>query len=348
MKRAGVSRAQAFWLLQVAGWTGYALVKGLAFPLAATDAAWVIGKGIAMTAALAVVLRGLERRPWPPALQVGVAGGLAIATALVSLQLSLRAAQAGWVFAAPGAVDWLASMEGRLYESLLYLAWTALYLGIRRGLDLRQERARLGLALQRAQHARALMLRYQLNPHFLFNALASLRALVREDADRAERVITDLSAFLRHCLADTGDGDSTLAREFDAVDRYLAIQKVRFEARIDYRVAHDPALADVRLPSFLLQPLVENAVKYGMHTCRSGPTRVDVTARREAGRCVLEIRNSGRWVDEDQACGARLERSGLGLANLRERLAAQNPGRFDFHVGPRGDQVVARLALDLA
>jgi two-component system LytT family sensor kinase len=345
---AGRSRSQAFWLLQVAGWTGYVLVKGLAFPLAAGDAAWVVGKGIAMTAALAWVLRRLERQPWPLALQIGVAGGLAIATALVSLQLSLLAASAGWVFAAPGTVDWLASMEGRLYESLLYLAWIALYLGIRRGLDLRQEHERLEVALQRAHHARALMLRYQLNPHFLFNALASLRALVHEDPERAGRVVTDLSAFLRHALADRGDGLAPLASEFDAVERYLALQKVRFEARIDYRVGHDPVLAAVPLPTFLLQPLVENAVKYGMHTCPRRPTRVEVSARWRDDRCIVEVRNRGRWIAPAQACGARLDCAGLGLANLRARLAAQVPGRHAFSIGPSGDEVVARLELVLA
>jgi len=348
MNPPGLSRARAFWLLQILGWSAYVAIKGAAFPLTAADAAWVICKGIVLTSVLAWVLQRLERRSWPPALQVGVAVGLAIATALVSLEASLHAARSGWVFAAPGPLAWLASVEGKLYESLLYLAWTSLYIGIRRGLDLRQEGRRLKQALSRAELAHALMLRYQLNPHFLFNALASLHALVREDATRAERVITDLSAFLRHSLVDCTDAQSTLAHEFDAVGRYLAIQKVRFEDRIDFRVDHEPALSGVRLPAFLLQPLVENAVKYGMHTCRNGPTSIAVSARYRGGSCVLEIRNSGHWIDENEECGARLERSGLGLTNLRARLAAQIHGRYDFDVGPSGDEVVARLKLEIA
>ncbi len=348
MNPSRFSRARAFWLLQIVGWSTYVAIKGAAFPMAATDAAWVICKGILLTSILAVVLRRLERRSWPPALQISVAAGLAVATALISLQASLLAARSGWLFAAPGTVEWLASAEGNLYESLLYLAWAALYIGIRRGVDLSQERTRLQLALARAEHAHALMLRHQLNPHFLFNALASLRALVREDATRAEQVIADLSAFLRHALVDCADANSTLAREFDAVDRYLAIQKVRFEDRIDYRVDHEPDLAGVCLPTFLLQPLVENAVKYGMHTCRTGPTTIAVSARRLGGDCVLEIRNSGRWIAEEEACGARLDRAGLGLSNLRARLAAQIKGRYHFDVGPSGDDVVARLKLEFA
>ncbi len=348
MNPARLSRAQAFWLLQILGWTAYVAIKGAVFPMAATDAVWVICKGILLTSVLAALLRRVERQSWPPALQIGVTAGLAVATTVVSLQASLFAARSGWVFASPGAVDWLASAEGLLYESLLYLAWTALYVGICRGLDLRQERTRLRLALARAEHAHALMLRHQLNPHFLFNALASLRALVREDATRAELVIADLSAFLRHALIDCADASSTLAREFDAVGRYLAIQKVRFEDRIDYRIEHEPALADVRLPTFLLQPLVENAVKYGMHTCRNGPTTIAVSARRHGGNCVLEIRNRGRWIAADEECGARLDRSGLGLTNLRARLAAQIHSRYHFDVGPSGDEVVARLKLEVA
>ncbi len=348
MTPPGLSRARAFWLLQIGGWSGYVAIKSAAFPLTVTDATWVICKGILLTSVLGAVLRRLDRQARPPPIQIGVAVLLAITTALVSLEASLLAARSGWLFTAPGAVAWLASVEGMLYESLLYLAWAALYTGIRRGLDLRQERSRLQLALERAEHAHALMLRYQLNPHFLFNALASLHALVREDATRAERVIADLSAFLRHSLVDCAEAHSTLAREFDAVGRYLAIQKVRFEDRIDYRVDHDPALGDVRLPTFLLQPLVENAVKYGMHTCRDVPTSIAVSARRRGDGCVLEVRNSGRWINEEEACGARLDRSGLGLANLRARLAAQFHSRYDFDVGPFGDEVVARLKLEVA
>lgn len=343
-----LSRARAFWMLQGSGWGMYVMVKGSAFPLSWQESLWIFGKGILLTSLLRRVLKSVERQHFAATVQITVSILAAFATTLVSLAASLSLARSGWVFQSPGSIAWLTSNEGLLFESLLYLSWTALYIGIVRGLDLQQERRKLVSALQRAERARALMLRYQLNPHFLFNALASLRGLVSVDAARAERVITDLSAFLRYSLIDSADEQSTLDREFDAVGRYLAIQKLRFEGRIAFDLDHDPALGNVRLPTFLIQPLVENAVKYGMHTCRNQPARIRVSASQHGSRCVLEVRNNGCWVDTDSPRPATLDRSGLGLSNLRERLSAQMHRDFTFTVGPLGNEVVARLDFEIA
>ena len=348
MQNAERSRRRAFWALQVGGWVAYAASKTVAFPIAAGDVAWIAAKGIVLTCLLRNLLRRVERVQPATVTLLGAAVVLSGLLAAASLLLSHAASLRGWVLTAPGASDWLVSSEGMLFEFLVYMTWTALYLCVRYALALRTEHARLGHALAAAQHARARMLRFQLNPHFLFNALASLHALVREDAERARRVIDELSGFLRHSLLEGASDSTTLAREFEAARHYLAIQKVRFEERIGFDVSMDDALADVRVPAFLIQPLIENAVKYGMRTS-PGEARVQVSARRHARACVLEVRNSGRWVEPGDLAARGLDGAGIGLANVRQRLEALGPScTWSFHVGPDAGGVTARLVLDVA
>ncbi len=342
------SRVHAFWLLQVGGWSAYAWSKQLAFPVALIDCLWIIAKGIVLTLGLRAVLLRVERAGATTAGLLTAAIALAVICACTSLALSQAASAGGWVLDAQGVGAWLASVEGLLFEFLVYLTWTALYLGIRHGLALRDEQQHLRVALADAQRARAQMLRYQLNPHFLFNALASLHALVREDAERARRVIADLTGFLRYSLLDGAADSTSLAREFEAIRHYLAVQKVRFEERISFAVSMDAAVADVEVPAFLVQPLVENAVKYGMRTTRRGPAIIEVTAQRVGRCCVLEVRNSGRWVGAEDRRGPEFDRSGVGLSNVRNRLAECAGGRWRFAVGPAANGVLARLELDVA
>lgn len=329
--------------MQLAGWTLYGLSKLLAFPMDAWDSAWVIAKGVALTCGLRALFHRVERHAPPLPVVAGIAAAGALLVSKLSLEISHWASLRGLVFVAPGAAAWLRSWEAWLHEFMLLMAWSALYLGIRYALDLHREKERLRAALADAQRARIRMLRYQLNPHFLFNALASVRASVAEDPQRAQATINALSGFLRYSLLG-GDDDVTLEREFEAIRHYLAIQKLRFEARIDYAVALDPAAAQLRLPAFLIQPLVENAVKYGMRT-GMGATAIRVSAARTPTGCALEVANRGEWLDESHVMDD-LDRSGIGLENLRQRLAEHFPGRHAFAISCEDGWVRARLRIE--
>jgi two-component system, LytTR family, sensor kinase len=342
---AGVPRSAWFWLLQLGGWTGYGLSKLLAFPMTFADSLWVIAKGVLLTCGLRALYRRLERHALPLPATIAIAMLASLLVGKLSLELSHWASLQGIVFPAPGAAAWLRTWDAVLHEFMVLMSWSALYLGIGYAMDLHREKDRLQEALADAQHARTQMLRYQLNPHFLFNALASLRASVAEDPPRAQAMINDLSGYLRYSLLGGGEDEVTLEREFEAIRHYLAIQKVRFEERIDYEVALDGSVAQLRLPAFLIQPLVENAVKYGMRTSE-GVASIRVRGASEDDACVLTVENTGQWVDAASAM-TDLDRSGIGLRNLQARLAEHFPRRHRFDIAHGDDGWVrARLQID--
>jgi hypothetical protein len=177
--------------------------------------------------------------------------------------------------------------------------------------------ARRAAAAERAAHVAELRaLRYQLNPHFLFNSLNALSCLVLEGRARdADRMILDLSALLRRILAEPPEGDTPLDDEFALQELYLAIEGRRFGERLSARFDLPDALARAPVPPLVLQPLVENAVKHGVGRS-SRPVQVSVSARAEGDRLVLEVSDTG-------ADGASTGEGshGIGLANIRDRLA---------------------------
>ena len=146
------------------------------------------------------------------------------------------------------------------------ISWSVLYFGIKFFLewDLQKDKAEKAIAL--AQSAQLQMLRYQLNPHFLFNSLNSVRALIAENKDTAKHMITELSEFLRYSLLSRNYSDVPLQDELDALKHYLAIQKKRYEDKLEVSFHIEPEVKEFPILCFLLHPLVENAVKYGMQT----------------------------------------------------------------------------------
>jgi LytS/YehU family sensor histidine kinase len=188
------------------------------------------------------------------------------------------------------------------------------------------------------------MLRYQLNPHFLFNALNSIGALAGEAPERVQRMIGELSGFLRYSLLDAERLEVLLRDELRAVEHYLAVEKVRFEDDLEARIELEPDAARRPLPAFLVLPLVENAIKHGQRTSAM-PLRIEVAARIEQGSSLLiEVKNTGSWV----AASSSTHASGTdtGLPNVRERLQAHYRGRHTFDVFEDGGWVHARIRID--
>jgi hypothetical protein len=156
-------------------------------------------------------------------------------------------------------------------------------------------------------------LQAQMNPHFLFNALNAIVAC-KDSPEDVARVTQDLAAFLRGALRDSRPLEP-LVREVQALEHYLAVQQTRFGAKLDCRIVCDRAARGVMVPPMMIQPLLENAIAYGMQTA-AGPLKVEVSARVAAGQLEVVVANSGAWVSPDP------ERSpGTGLKTLRKRLA---------------------------
>lgn len=192
-------------------------------------------------------------------------------------------------------------------------AWSAIYFGFKYWQRAQSERENALQSLALANKAQIEMLRYQLNPHFLFNALNSIRASVDEDGKRAKQMITQLSEFLRYSLLGESEKKISLSEEIEAVKNYLAIEKIRFEDKLEVDFSIEKSAEDFKVPCFLLNPLVENAVKHGLQTSPK-PLQVKIKAKVSDNKLLLEIINSGRLQNENSN-GTK-----IGLKNVCERL----------------------------
>jgi len=187
--------------------------------------------------------------------------------------------------------------------------------------------------------ARLQALRYQIDPHFLFNTLNSVDALARQAPEQIPALIRELARYLRFSLDIQDTRFVPLRLELEALESYLNIERVRFGANLEVNVECAPAMAGRVVPALSLQPLVENAIKHGM---KSGtlPLRVRISAARYGEDLVLEVANTGRWAPPDPAPRAR-----VGLDNLRKRLDILYPGRHALDIGDGDGWVRVTLTL---
>jgi hypothetical protein len=196
------------------------------------------------------------------------------------------------------------------------------------------------LSRLRAEAARSALefdaLRARLNPHFIFNALNNLRALINEDTERARDLVTRLSNTLRHALDHGSAASVPLGRELEVVDDYLAIEKVHYEDRLQVDRDIAPDALNASLPPMLLQLLVENAIKHGI-ACTPGGGRLSLQARMESKRLRLTVENPGRLETGTRG-------HGVGLSYLRSRLA-QSMGAGQFELSQHGELVRATLLI---
>ena len=203
------------------------------------------------------------------------------------------------------------------------------------------------LAARLAEHkARLEVLRYQLNPHFLFNTLNAVCAQIIAAPRVARDTVIRLADFCRLTLhRPNANEEPTLAEEIEMLSAYLDIEKTRLGENLEYSIDSEPGLAALRLPPFLLLPLVENAVKYGAATSQDH-VRIRLSFRRSPdGRVLIEVANTGDWIPPETA-ERTVPSLGIGLENLRQRLARYFPGKHEFTTEPAGGWVIVRLHLD--
>jgi len=228
-------------------------------------------------------------------------------------------------WAADAAVTWF----------FFFAAWSAFYLATLAQADALRVQRRLADAESAAQAAQVRALRYQVNPHFLFNTLNSLSSLVMTGrVDRAETMLLALSTFFRTSLSLDPTADVSLSEEIDLQRLYLDIEKARFPDRLHVEIEVPEGLEQARLPALLLQPIVENAIKYGVSKSRKAVV-IRIEARHLGdGRMVLEISNRLKHGGKDELPAATHEGTGLGLANVCQRLEARFGSRASCRFGP--------------
>jgi hypothetical protein len=220
--------------------------------------------------------------------------------------------------------------DGLVTWYFFFGAWASLYLAISAAGQLRAAERRAATAERGAQDAQLRALRFQVNPHFLFNTLNALSSLVlSRRAEEAETMIVNLSTFFRSSLALDPADDVSLADEIEFQRLYLDIEKVRFPSRLRVETDIPDDLAAARVPPLLLQPVVENAIRHGVARSRD-PVTVAIRAREEAGRLVLIVENDAIPVDPERDTPG----TGVGLVNVCERLATRYGEEAGCEHGP--------------
>ena len=203
-----------------------------------------------------------------------------------------------------------------LYWFWFYFSWTAAYLALSYSITVQEQERHAAELAVKAQEAQVRALRYQINPHFLFNTLNAIAALVRDAPARAEEMVVQLSVFFRRRLEVNPMEDVTLAQEVDLQRLYLEIERTRFPDRLRFDVALDPGSAEARVPALLLQPLVENAVKHGVARSEA-PTCIRIRARLDGPVLEIVVENDAR------AEGPGSSGEKVGLHNVAERLRSR-------------------------
>jgi LytS/YehU family sensor histidine kinase len=292
-------------------------------------------------AALTPFVLGLARRfpvttrTWRLALLVHVPAALVVSLVQVTIHVVLDMGFIHWNWTAHDMATGFRQLFARTYHFglLVYFALVA----IRQVADYYRDQAVRASQLE-ARLARAELdaLKMQIHPHFLFNTLHAVSALMRRDVKAADQMVARLSEFLRMSLEAGGTQEVTLRRELEFLERYLEIEKIRFRDRLTVATSVDADTLDARVPNLILQPLVENAIRHGISK-RRGAGRIEIVAARRNGALGLEVRDDGPGLAE-----GTLE-EGIGLSNTRLRLEQLYGARHRFDVanGRAGGLVVS-------
>ncbi|PKB13940.1 histidine kinase/DNA gyrase B/HSP90-like ATPase [Novosphingobium kunmingense] len=343
------NKNRAFWRLQAAGWGGAMLVRsmsGLANGLSLSFLVLVLIStitGFSITLILSVVYRQLINRR--PLVTWGVTG--IVLAGAVFIYAFVDAWVNGLYYGDTGS-GFAQRFIGLFYIDMTLLgAWTALYYMVNFFLQIEEQNDQMIQLENQATQAQLAMLRYQLNPHFLFNTLNSISTLVLlKQTEPANAMLSRLSSFLRYTLVNEPTGRVTVAQEVDTLKLYLEIERMRFEERLRTSFRIDPVTEDALLPSLLLQPLVENAIKYAVSPQEAG-AEITISAQLVGQNLRITVSDTGPGLQSSAASnrfagvtfdGGEHVSTGVGLANIRDRLAQAygDAHRFETMEPPEG------------
>ncbi len=352
------NREVQFWSVQLVGWTGWAFASaiGWLYWMDVPDRPHLVRLYVfAAIAGIAVssVLRYVYRAQWarPLTLRIGTAVVLSYLMAGVwQAAKNLVVARLLHDFEPKG---WLGYFEGIQASFYVMLGWSAFYFGIKYYQMLQRETEKVLRVTAMAHEAQLKMLRYQLNPHFLFNTLNAISTLILErDTEHANQMVTCLSRFLRYSLDNDPMQRVSLEQELIALNLYLDIEQVRFEERMKIETDIEALARRALIPSLLLQPIVENAVKYAIapREC-GGKIRIDAHVR--GAQLCVDITDDGPGLSDSRAVrnapregnGSR----GVGLINTRQRLEEIYSRNHSFsmtNILPQGLRVCVRIPFE--
>ena len=306
-----------FWILQITGWLASFFVVLIAAKITDTTIGWIV---IFRTAfgflATAILLRSLLRylrskfaTNFAALAVVGVVLAIVFGT-LDSYLTEIFGILIGFDMQATAVVLYI--KVSYVMRSVIFGVWILLYFVFNYWLESRAALLRTAQLEVDKQASDLKLLRAQVNPHFLFNALNSILA-VCDEPQKVTAITQSLAEYLRFSLRG-GDARQQLGEELDALESYLRVEKIRFTDRLEYTIQADAAARSKLVPGALVQPLVENAIKFGQRTSHR-PLRIAIQARLREGDLEVLVENTGHWVSENDSPS-----TGIGLSNLRQRL----------------------------
>ena len=343
------NKNQAFWRLQMAGWAGAMLLRAMSSLANAQATSFLVLlliatiTGFSISLLLSVIYRQLIAQR--PLITWGVT------MIVLPFAVGLNAFIDAWVislYRAESEASFAQLFIGVFYLDLTLLgAWSALYYAINFYLQIEEQQDQLIRLENQATSAQLTMLRYQLNPHFLFNTLNSISTLVLlKQTEPANAMLSRLSSFLRYTLITEPTGRVTVQQEIDTLKLYLDIERMRFEERLRTTFNIDPNTEAALLPSLLLQPLVENAIKYAVGAQESG-AEITITTQLIGQNLRITVSDTGPGLQSPSTSnrlsgvsfdGGEPVSTGVGLANIRDRLAQAygEQHRFETLEPPEG------------
>lgn len=324
-----------FWFLHGAGMFCLRLMAGR--DLLSTTWVTVLCEGFAVL--LSLLLRTYY-------LRLGLRFEISTAVRVTLVSLAAAVLLSAWTTSAVHFAGWhpplrTFSESGLLrlsYTWLVFLVWSYGHYWVRTELALRMETRFARQAKQEAHRMELNLLRSQLDPHFLFNSLNGISAEIRPHPDAAVNMVNELADYLRYSLDHRKQALATLGQEAAAMGAYLKIERARFGDSLRFEIHLTDDTSSILVPSFLLQPLVENAVKHGFDP-DTGPMLLKIEAKSEGVRLRVEVTNTGHLDSTPNG-------HGVGLDNLRRRLDLHYPRRHSFSLFQRENEVVACLELE--
>ena len=347
-----MTRQRQFWLLQTGAWLAYGIETFLSeigygrpfsmWKLNLYDAAC----GFLLTLGIRAVLKATWTRP--PAQRVRW-GAIALVGACAVGGYAWWLAVSNYCTDCKPPKSWLGYLSYFFGWLQLLGAWTGAYVGIKLARQLQHEKETALQATAMAHQAQLRMLRYQLNPHFLFNTLNAISTLVLDGrAQQANGMVGALSSFLRYSLDSDPEQKVSLDQEIGSIRRYLAIEQVRFGDRLEVGILITPPAGDGLVPSLILQPMIENAIKYGVSRREEGG-RIEIIARVDGDVLDIALRDNGPGSLHYRP--ERADGQGVGIANTRERLRVLYGDRQHFAIvrlQPQGTEVRMQFPFESA
>jgi two-component system LytT family sensor kinase len=339
-------RLSVFWRAQIVGWGLFFLVDLVNRLLTYRDVEVAFGITLVVTPCLVVLSASMravytshafDNRLTPHS--IALIGALSVGAAAIAVAIVFVFRSAfGWQIPFWGPVEEV--VVPWIHYSLVLAGWSLCYFWIHAEMAEQAEHRHAVHAEAEALRLELEELRLQLDPHFLFNALNGVAEEIPEHPAAALAMLRNLTTYLRNSLDGINQTIVTVDTEVEGLSAYLGVQKARFGERLRTRIHVEHAAGGRRIASFLLQPLVENAVKYGR---REEGLDVHIDIRAEGDVLHIQIENTGTL---EEGAGSRRRRSGIGLENVRRRLDLHYPGHHAFTLGEGGNKVVAKLTLE--